>query len=304
MLPPNVPTLLTGAAKHGASCVRGSTAEHSSLLITRVWFPLTTSQPKTLNFCHHAAACTATILEAVDEAALEYEGEESDDEGDAAGGGGQPASEGAASAAAAAAASAAAAAAAMPPPPPPPQAFPPPPPPQLRSVVVLADDAGGSRASSGAGAGGSGSGRGGGSLQFDALDIPQAFSHFTHWATRQKLLVCDLQGVLEEDGTPPVFRLTDPAISYKSNTGRARVFGRSDRGPKGINAFFRTHVCTEVCKLVQTIAPEPPKLDVLLGDGEGAEGTAGAKRLVSSALFGALTGAGAGDGSNKRARLG
>ncbi|KAJ1482862.1 hypothetical protein T484DRAFT_1802619 [Baffinella frigidus] len=55
------------------------------------------------------------------------------------------------------------------------------------------------------------------------IDIPQAFSHFTYIYTKRKKLVCDLQGVLNEACTPPLFELTDPVIHYKSDTGRSKV---------------------------------------------------------------------------------
>lgn len=80
-------------------------------------------------------------------------------------------------------------------------------------------------------------------------DIPQAFSHFTYRYTQRKLLVCDLQGVLT---TAPsaTFQFTDPVIHYRSSAGRKHVFGRTDRGKKGISAFFQTHECSDLCKML------------------------------------------------------
>ena len=79
-------------------------------------------------------------------------------------------------------------------------------------------------------------------------EVPQAFSHFTYmWSKREKI-VCDLQGVLDTSQKPPVFEFTDPVIHYKSKSGRKNVFGRTDKGQKGINDFFVTHKCNNVCK--------------------------------------------------------
>lgn len=81
-------------------------------------------------------------------------------------------------------------------------------------------------------------------------DIPQsAFSHFTYRYTKRKLFVCDLQGVLT---TAPsaTFQFTDPVIHYRSSAGRKHVFGRTDRGKKGISAFFQTHECSDLCKML------------------------------------------------------
>jgi hypothetical protein len=85
-------------------------------------------------------------------------------------------------------------------------------------------------------------------------DIPQAFSHFTYRYTRRKSLVCDLQGVLspQTSTSPPVFEFTDPVIHYKSSRGRRHVFGRTDRGHKGITEFFKTHECSELCKMLNS----------------------------------------------------
>jgi len=82
-------------------------------------------------------------------------------------------------------------------------------------------------------------------------DIPQAFSHFTYRHTNRKQLVCDLQGVLStaRDGSR-IFELTDPVIHYSSLTGRKNVFGRTDHGKKGIHNFFKTHVCTDLCRML------------------------------------------------------
>ncbi len=82
--------------------------------------------------------------------------------------------------------------------------------------------------------------------------VPQAFSHFTYEASKKNFMVVDLQGVLKQntDGTS-VYHLTDPAIhKQKKKKFRSWTFGRTDRGEKGMKAFFRTHQCNNLCKLL------------------------------------------------------
>ena len=79
-------------------------------------------------------------------------------------------------------------------------------------------------------------------------DVPQAFSHFTYTWSKQDKIVCDLQGVLDTSKKPPVFEFTDSVMHYKSKSGRKNVFGRTDLGQTGINDFFKTHKCNNVCK--------------------------------------------------------
>ena len=79
-------------------------------------------------------------------------------------------------------------------------------------------------------------------------EVPQAFSHFTYMWTKREKIVCDLQGVLDTSQVPPVFEFTDPVMHYKSKSGRKNVFGRTDKGQKGISDFFKTHKCNNVCK--------------------------------------------------------
>eukprot|EP00966_Prymnesium_polylepis_P156445 3614674-Prymnesium_polylepis.1 len=77
-------------------------------------------------------------------------------------------------------------------------------------------------------------------------DIPQAFSHFTYRYTRRRVLVCDLQGVLSTH--PPRFEFTDPVIHFSSRSNRRNVFGRTDRGLKGVHDFFASHKCGPLCR--------------------------------------------------------
>ena len=83
------------------------------------------------------------------------------------------------------------------------------------------------------------------------VDYIHAFTHFTYVFTNKQVMVCDLQGVYNYDMKPPTFELTDPAIHYKSKSGKKNVFGRTDAGEDGMQLFFKTHKCTSVCKLMQ-----------------------------------------------------
>ena len=55
--------------------------------------------------------------------------------------------------------------------------------------------------------------------------------------------VVDLQGV-KNGGW--IFRLTDPVIHCKDVTR----FGRTNLGEKGMERFFTTHKCNEICSLM------------------------------------------------------
>ena len=39
-------------------------------------------------------------------------------------------------------------------------------------------------------------------------------------------------------------------IHYRSLSGRKNVFGRTDRGKKGVHDFFQTHHCSELCRML------------------------------------------------------
>ena len=85
--------------------------------------------------------------------------------------------------------------------------------------------------------------------------FPQAFSHFTYEKSKRRLMVVDLQGVFtrKRDGTKE-YELTDPVIhkrrKSRNQTMKKLSFGRTDRGEKGMKAFFETHKCTDACKLL------------------------------------------------------
>ena len=82
----------------------------------------------------------------------------------------------------------------------------------------------------------------------------EAFTHFTYRFTNRRVMVCDLQGVFNTDMIPPTIEMTDPAIHYASSRGRRCVYGRTDKGRSGMNAFFKTHKCTPVCKMLHLSA--------------------------------------------------
>lgn len=101
---------------------------------------------------------------------------------------------------------------------------------------------------------------------FTVKDVPQAYSHFTYMCTGRKLLVCDLQGVLNTNSGRPVFEMTDPAIHYKERTNR-QDFGRTDLGLEGIFAFLRTHKCSGLCQmLMRQWIKEPMEEDIIRYD--------------------------------------
>jgi hypothetical protein len=74
-------------------------------------------------------------------------------------------------------------------------------------------------------------------------DFLHAFSHWVYVTSSNKMLLCDLQGILDCEGRQPTFRLTDPAICSKE-----RRYGKTDIGLKGIRGFCRTHACSAVCR--------------------------------------------------------
>jgi hypothetical protein len=79
-------------------------------------------------------------------------------------------------------------------------------------------------------------------------DFLQAFSHWTYFSTAQRVLVCDLQGIFDEEGRHARFDLTDPCICTRGRRGPRYKYGRTDIGMRGIRMFRKTHVCNNVCK--------------------------------------------------------
>ena len=72
---------------------------------------------------------------------------------------------------------------------------------------------------------------------FDLKDeyFPQTFSHYTYEKSKKRMMVVDLQGIIERksDGSKSYF-LTDPVIHKRNNynTHLGCSFGRTDRGDK------------------------------------------------------------------------
>ena len=93
--------------------------------------------------------------------------------------------------------------------------------------------------------------------------FPQAFSDYSFQRTKENFLVVDLQGVFEKksDGSRK-YVFTDPAI-HKSSMRRMHKydFGRTDRGSKGMRAFFETHTCNDACRLMGLNPVDPRVFD-------------------------------------------
>lgn len=78
-------------------------------------------------------------------------------------------------------------------------------------------------------------------------ELMEAFSHFTYHSSGGQHLVCDLQGRYRDNrrfrNGKSRFELTDVAIC-----SRARSFGPTDLGEKGIESFFANHQCNQFCQ--------------------------------------------------------
>ena len=73
---------------------------------------------------------------------------------------------------------------------------------------------------------------------FRAIDLPQAFSHFTHVVSGEKLMVCDLQGVFSTKNN--VFHLTDPVVHKKlsKHTSKSKgILAELITARKGLKLF-------------------------------------------------------------------
>ena len=82
-------------------------------------------------------------------------------------------------------------------------------------------------------------------------DLPsctlQAFSHYSWAKSKKKLVICDLQGVVQGN---KIF-LTDPAIHCIDYMALQPKTGGSNLGHPGIKKFFFTHKCNEVCQKME-----------------------------------------------------
>jgi len=81
------------------------------------------------------------------------------------------------------------------------------------------------------------------------MDFLEAFSHFTYARSRGKMMVVDLQGALHVVRGEKSFVLTDPAIHHR-RAGKSTRYGRTDLGRKGMRAFFESHKCNGICRLL------------------------------------------------------
>ena len=94
-----------------------------------------------------------------------------------------------------------------------------------------------------------------GSDRRDWWELMQALSHYSYHISGGDLLLCDLQGGIQPAGTEII--LTDPAVS-----SRAKKFGVTDLGAKGISTFF---VNVSSCPLssIDARSPFPPTRHLL-----------------------------------------
>lgn len=81
-------------------------------------------------------------------------------------------------------------------------------------------------------------------------EVAQAFSHFSYHFSRKQALICDLQGVYDKASN--MFKFTDPVIHYHNARKDCRKsrYGRTDMGQRGIDSFFKSHKCNDLCGLV------------------------------------------------------
>jgi len=80
----------------------------------------------------------------------------------------------------------------------------------------------------------------------------QAFSHWTYHVSNHQLIVVDCQGCF--DAARNAFVLTDPAV-HSTDLG---AYGGTNMGTMGIERFFSTHRCNDVCRALD-LFPEAVK---------------------------------------------
>lgn len=86
-------------------------------------------------------------------------------------------------------------------------------------------------------------------------DVAQAFSHWSYSGCapmdvdgqKCRVLICDVQGYF--DAGKNWFELNDPVI-HSSMSDSKSLFGATDRGQPGIDAFMKSHRCNEVCSML------------------------------------------------------
>jgi hypothetical protein len=76
-------------------------------------------------------------------------------------------------------------------------------------------------------------------------NTPQAFSHFTYYASNRCLVICDIQGVGD--------LYTDPQIHTIANLkGITTVFGgKGNMGVVGLERFIESHRCNPICRYLR-----------------------------------------------------
>ncbi|KAL7722574.1 Elongation factor 2 kinase [Entamoeba marina] len=72
----------------------------------------------------------------------------------------------------------------------------------------------------------------------------QCFSHWTYFRTAKRLIVVDLQGIVNKKKNE--YLLTDPAVHHESLS--KFYFTRTNHGTTGISNFFSSHTCNSICK--------------------------------------------------------
>jgi hypothetical protein len=75
----------------------------------------------------------------------------------------------------------------------------------------------------------------------DERSTPQAFSHFSYVASKQKVLICDIQGVADLYTDPQMH--TDESMPFSP--------GKGNLGTKGFQRFLQTHQCNAICKFLK-----------------------------------------------------
>ena len=84
----------------------------------------------------------------------------------------------------------------------------------------------------------------------NVAEVPQCFSHFSFVHSVYGSLVCDLQGVWNDnDG----YTFTDPVMH--SVSGEKHSNGATDKNAPGIAKFFDTHQCGPLCRLLSLPSP-------------------------------------------------
>merc|ERR1712083_583809 len=87
-------------------------------------------------------------------------------------------------------------------------------------------------------------------VPFDLINEAAAFSHYTFEQSRGEQIVVDIQGVGR--------KWTDPQVHSKE-----KRFGPADLGVDGMKKFFRSHVCSKICKLLKLQSVNPDTLATL-----------------------------------------